>query len=121
MQQAAAIIAENKLGINKFAQTVPVLVAVIEEPNSATPDTPNKWAQFDLGSATTHFCLQAAELGLGTCIMGAFPEEQMKDFLHVPQNRRILVMLAVGYPAGETRAKTRKELNAIHCFNQYEA
>ena len=37
VQQAAAIIAENKLGINKFAQTAPVLVAVVEEPNSAAP------------------------------------------------------------------------------------
>ncbi len=121
VQQAAAIIAENKLGINKFAQTAPVLVAVVEEPNSAAPDTPNKWVQFDLGSATEHFCLQAAELGLGTCIMGAFHEEKMKNLLHVPQERRIFVMLAVGYPAEETRTKTRKELNAIHCFNQYEA
>ena len=53
--------------------------------------------------------------------MGAFHEEKMKNLLHVPQDRRIFVMLAVGYPAEETRTKTRKELNAIHCFNQYEA
>jgi nitroreductase len=81
----------------------------------------NRWAQFDLGSATEHFCLQAAELGLSTCIMGAFDEAKMKELLHVPEDRRIFIMLAVGYPSGTARTKVRKELNAIHSFNSYEA
>ena len=54
--------------------------------------------------------------------MGAFNEAKLKELLHVPQERSIVVMLAVGYPANnQLRTKARKELNAIHCFNQYEA
>ena len=49
-------------------------------------------------------------------------EEKMKELLQVPQNSNIFVMLAVGYPASNViRTKSRKELNAIHCFNQYNA
>ncbi|MBR4944104.1 MAG: nitroreductase family protein [Peptococcaceae bacterium] len=126
VKQAGLAISENPLGINKFAETVPVLVAVVEEQAVLMPKIQgkidsNRWAQFDLGSATEHFCLQAAELGLSTCIMGAFNEEKMKELLGVPAERRIFVMLAVGYPSGTIRTKARKELNAIHCFNQYEA
>ena len=125
VRQAAAAIANNPMGINKFAETAPVLVAVVEEPATLMPKIQGKidsnhWAQFDLGSATAHFCLQAAELGLSTCIMGAFNEAELKALLHVPQDRRIFVMVAVGHPSGAIRTKNRKELNAIHCFNQYE-
>ena len=53
--------------------------------------------------------------------MGAFDEAKMKELLHVPEDRRIFIMLAVGYPSGTARTKVRKELNAIHSFNSYEA
>lgn len=120
VKQAAATISDNPLGINKFAETAPVLVAVMEEPLAPNGQV-NRWAQFDLGSATEHFCLQAAELGLGTCIMGAFNEARLKALLNIPQERHIMVVLAVGHPAGNgIRTKVRKDLNAIHCFNQFE-
>ena len=126
VKQAGVAVSNNPLGINKFAETAPILVAVIEEQAVLMPKIQgkidsNRWAQFDLGSATEHFCLQAAELGLSTCIMGAFDEAKMKELLHVPEGRRIFIMLAVGYPSGTARTKVRKELNAIHSFNSYEA
>ena len=126
VKQAGTAISNNPLGINKFAETAPVLVAVVEEPAVLMPKIQgkvesNRWAQFDLGSATEHFCLQAAELGLSTCIMGAFNEDALKTLLGVPADRRIFVTLAVGYPSGTARTKVRKELHAIHSFNGYEA
>ncbi len=125
IKRAGAAIAENPFGINKFAETAPVLVAVVEEPATLMPKIQGKieanhWAKFDLGSATEHFCLQAAELGLSSCIMGAFQEDILKTLLGVPEDRRIFVMLAIGYPSGTTRNKARKELQTIYCFNQYE-
>ncbi len=126
LKQVSAAIANNPMGINKFAETAPVLVAVVEEPAVLMPGirdkiNANRWAQFDLGSATEHFCLQAAELGLSTCIMGAFDETAIRAALGIPEESRVFVMLAVGYPSGTIRTKTRKELNAIHSFNKYEA
>mgnify|MGYP002508741592 CR=1 FL=1 len=60
----------------------------------------NHFAQFDLGSATQYFCLRAAELGLGTCVLGAFNEEKVKTLLQIPVERHVFVMLAVGYSSG---------------------
>lgn len=123
LKQAAAAIQDNPKGLNKFAETAPVLVAVVEEQAILIGNQKsNHWAQFDLGSTTEHFCLQAAELGLGTCIMGAFHEEKMKELLNVPKDRRIFIMIAVGHPTSKViRTKSRKELSAVHCFNQYES
>ena len=121
----ALISSNNPLGINKFAETAPVLVAVVEEPAvlmaKAQGTVPNdRWAKFDLGSATEHFCLQAAELGLGTCIMGAFDSEAINAALDLPKDRNVFIMLAVGYPSGNTRTKVRKEVDKICSFNRYE-
>jgi nitroreductase len=112
--------------MNKFTASVPVLVAVVQENMNLEAKVgalvKNKdYSMMDLGLAIDHFCLQAAELGLSTCIMGAFDEAKMKELLHVPEDRRIFIMLAVGYPSGTARTKVRKELNAIHSFNSYEA
>ena len=125
-KQVGALIANNPLGINKFAETAPVLVAVVEEEAKLMAKAKDqvesqRWAKFDLGSATEHFCLQAAELGLGTCIMGAFDADAVKAVLGLPEERNIFIMLAVGYPAGTTRTKMRKNVEDICCFNQYKA
>ena len=123
LKQASAAIVDNGMGINQFSQTAPVLIAVVEEEallirkGGKVPN--DKWAKFDLGHATELFCLQAAELGLGTCIMGAFNEEKMHEVLHVPADRHIYVMLALGHPSGTIREKTRNDLETIYSFNQY--
>ena len=75
----------------------------------------------DIGIAMEHFCLQAAELGLGTCILGWFDEKAMKRLLRVPRNRRIYLMIALGYPqTDEVRPKRRKALDQIRSYNRYE-
>ena len=127
IKQVSNAIADNPMQINKFAASAPVLVAVVEEQATLMPGIKNhidsnRWAKFDLGSATEHFCLQAAELGIGTCIMGAFNETKIKSLLKIPTDRNIFVMLAVGHPEKHAaRNKSRKELNSIYNFNQYEA
>jgi nitroreductase len=111
---------------NTFANQVPVLVAVMVERANLEVRTGKVLRRFDyslidIGIATEHFCLQAAELGLGTCILGWFDERGMKKLLHVPRNRRIYLMIALGYPQGDQmRPKRRKALDRIRSYNRYE-
>lgn len=75
----------------------------------------------DIGIAAAHFCLQAAELGLGTCMLGWFDEKRIKRLLGIPRANRIGLLVTLGYPAeGERlREKTRKESGLISRFNRY--
>jgi len=43
--------------------------------------------------------LKAAEEGLGTCWIGAFYEDQVKEVLGIPDNIRVVELLILGYPA----------------------
>jgi nitroreductase len=92
-----------------------VIVAVVrEEPNLTSKlgtmlkDKP--YTMMDVGIAVGHFCLQATEEGLGTCIMGWFDEGKVKQLLGIPPKKRVELLIAVGYPAKEHfRDKSRKK------------
>ena len=111
------------LGMNKFTHQCPVLVAVVLERQNFMSTIgsmiKNKdYSLFDIGIAVNQFCLQAADLGLGTCIIGWFDEKKIKKILGV-KNRRIPLLISVGYPDAPTREKVRKTLEVMSSWNEY--
>ncbi len=111
------------LGMNKFTHQCPVIVAVVLEKQNFMSTIgsmiKNKdYSLFDLGIAVNQFCLQATDLGLGTCIIGWFDEKKIKKILGV-KNRRIPLLISVGYPDSPTREKVRKPLDKMSSWNEY--
>jgi nitroreductase len=73
----------------------------------------------DVGIAAEHLCLQAAEEGLGTCMLGWFDEKGIKKILNLPKQVRIELVIILGYPETEkVRLKKRKPLNQILKYNK---
>lgn len=111
------------LGMNKFTHQCPVIIAVVLEKQNFMSTIgsmiKNKdYSLFDVGIAVNQFCLQAADLGLGTCIMGWFDEKKIKKILGVG-NRRIPLLISLGYPDAPTREKVRKPLEVMSSWNKY--
>jgi len=82
-------------------------------------DPAQKWHQVDLAIALEHIVLEAVELGLGTCWIGAFNEEEVKKILKIPQDRKVVGLLTVGIPAESPAARPRKALEEIVAYNEY--
>lgn len=59
----------------------------------------SKYAPYDVGLAAENIILSALEEGIGSCLIGAFKEEDIRDLLDVPQTYNIHLLLALGYPA----------------------
>ncbi|HSO85144.1 MAG TPA: nitroreductase family protein [Draconibacterium sp.] len=80
-----------------------------------------EYPQIDIGIAAAHFCLQAAELGLGTCMIGWFDEKKIRQLLNIPEKRKIGLVITLGYPPEDykLRKKIRKPLDEICRFNSY--
>ena len=121
---AAMADAAAGLGMNKFTRDVPVMVAVVLEKMNFTAKVgslvKNKdYCMLDLGIAVEHFCLQAADLGLGTCIMGWFDEKRIASLLGVPRGKRIPLIISLGYPDSPVRTKVRKSLDEMSSWNSY--
>ena len=70
--------------------------------------------------ACAYMILEAHELGLGTCWIGAFNEDEVKRILNIPKHVRVVAMTPVGYPDEPASKKSRKALDQIVCFEKYE-
>ena len=97
LQKAAA-----NMGLNRFIHQVPVIVAVVLEKANLTASIGSvikdkEYPLMDIGIAANNFCMQAAELGLGTCMIGWFDEKKVKEVLEIPSAKRVPLLIALGY------------------------
>ena len=115
----------GRAGYNRFTREVPAFAAVLREPGKAVSRlggwlAGRDYRLIDLGIAAEHFCLQAAEEGLGTCLLGLFNQRRVKKLLGVPPGRRVQILIALGYPAdSQIREKRRKDLGRMRSYNRY--
>jgi nitroreductase len=110
------------VSFNKFATKAPVLVVITATKGNLKTKVGQvlsglPYYLIDIGIASEHFCLQAAEEGLGTCMMGWFKEKEVKKHLNISRNERVALILAVGYPETDViRNKNRKPMEEISTF-----
>jgi len=79
----------------------------------------------DVAIAVDHMTLAAVEEGLGTCWIGAFYEDKVKEILGVPQTVRVVALLPLGYPAETTKTasampKPRKPMEKIVVYDEWQ-
>jgi nitroreductase len=74
----------------------------------------------DVSIACAFMLLQAYELGLGACWIGAFKEDAVKHILKIPKQVRVVAMTPMGYSAEPPSPKDRKKLDQIVCFEKFE-
>lgn len=73
----------------------------------------------DLAIALDHLSLQAVKEGLGTCWIGDFEQNRMKNILQIPEKVKIVSLMTLGYPAEILPKKDRKQLEELISFNYY--
>ena len=116
---------EGILKFNHFVFDAPALVVIVSERQKAFAKIAGmvkrkNFSQMDVGIATEHFCLQAAEEGLGTCMLGWFNETKVKKMLSIPRPKRVELIISVGFSADETIPdKKRKSIDEILSYNTY--
>jgi nitroreductase len=125
VQQLAKATYSSLVAFNKFVHQTPLIVAlVIEKPKVITQIgaviKKRDFPLIDTGITAAHFCLQAAELGIGTCMLGWFDQKKIKQLLAIPKDKTIGLLIAVGYPErSEPPDKKRKAIGEMHSFNGY--
>jgi nitroreductase len=114
------------LSFNQFASQAPLIAVLVIEPPPMTVRLGalikrRELPLIDIGIAAAQLCLQAAELGLGSCMLGWFDEGKIKQLLNIPRRRRIGLLVTLGYaaPNYQLRNKQRKPADAMSCRNSY--
>jgi nitroreductase len=112
--------------MNKWTPEAPAIaVFTVERPKTIAQIggwmKEREYPLYDIGIAAEHFCLQATDLGLGTCMIGWFNERKIKTLLGIPRGIRVGLLVTVGYPAEgyPLRPKVRKEVSEMSSRNAY--
>ncbi|MBQ6887702.1 MAG: nitroreductase family protein [Lachnospiraceae bacterium] len=101
--------------------SAPMLIAVTiiknrsgyERDGSFSTPKGSGWQMFDAGIASQTFCLAAYEKGIGSVILGIFDEAKASAILEIPEDRELIALIPIGYPAEEPAAPKRKPVTDL--------
>jgi nitroreductase len=103
-------IAEALVPFNRqWAEKAPVLILGVAKTKFSHNDSPNLYAVYDLGAASSYLTLQAAELGLATHQMAGFDRDAARKLLEIPEGFDFGSVIALGYQ-GEPAQLTNEQM-----------
>lgn len=113
------------LGMNHFTKQAPVHIVIVEEKVNFTSGIggmikDKHFAYVDIGISAAHICLAAEAEGLGSCILGWFNETKIKKLLNIPDSKRVILDIIIGYPNQDIRTKKRKPEEEVISYNTYK-
>jgi len=97
----------------------PVIVAVVSTNPERVMHCRVPAAPVDCAIAADHMTLAAVAEGLGSCWIGHFDQDLCCEILDVPPTAKIIVLLAMGYPASDQPPRTRKPLDEVVCHDAF--
>jgi nitroreductase len=103
----------------RFVGEAPVIIAAVAtEPKGIMSCGVPRYA-VDLAIAIEHMVLAAVDEGLGTCWIGAFSQEKVKELLHIPDDCQVVTILPLGFAVPGESGKFRKKIDEIVCYDTY--
>jgi SagB-type dehydrogenase family enzyme len=88
----------KQAAIEKAAAVV-VMAGVYERTSYKYGERAERYVLMEAGSIAENIYLQGATLGLGTVLIGAFKDEEVKKVLQMPEDERPLIIMPLGQPA----------------------
>ena len=103
-----------------FLAEAPVVIAAVSlEPDRVMSCGVPTYA-VDVTIAADHLMLAAAAEGLGTCWIGAFSQDRVREILGVLEAQKVVILTPLGYPADEAPLdRTRKPIRDLVCYERF--
>lgn len=79
----------------------------------------DKWSTVDVAIALENMVLAAEAQNVGSCWIGAFEEEEVKELLSIPDNLKVVALVSFGYPAEKPSPRNKKNLESIVHYNRF--
>ncbi|MEG0775254.1 nitroreductase family protein [Clostridium sp.] len=81
--------------------------------NEISPEPEVKQVIRDTSIAVEHLVLSAEILGLGTCWVAWFTQEDIRPILNIPNDKYVVSIITLGYPNESPKSRPRKKLEDI--------
>lgn len=116
--------------INRWLRKAPILIVACGDPSMSGNNNSIDYFIVDVSIAMEHLVLAATDAGLGTCWIGGFNEDKVKELLEIPKRIRVVAMTPLGYPSENegfvgksykflAGSKKRKTLNEIVKYDKW--
>ena len=98
----------------------PIVICACGIPSQswARSDGKNYW-EVDVTIAMDHLILAAADLGLGTCWIGAFHPDAAREVLSLPDDVEPIAFTPLGYPDDQPGYKGRKSIDKLVRYERW--
>ena len=103
----------------RFVGKAPVVLACCAESDGYVMRCGLPSYPIDVAIAIDHLTLAATALGLGTCWIGKFDPDEVREILGIPLNIHIVELLVLGYPVDSWRPKKRLGLDDIVKYDRW--
>ncbi len=98
----------------------PLVIGICGIPAAAWVRRDGKsYMDVDVAIVMDHLILAAADLGLGTCWVGAFDPSAAREILALPDDVEPIAFTPLGYPADQPRPKKRKTLSELVRYERW--
>lgn len=103
----------------KFVAEAPITIAICITNLDYVMTCGRTGPIIDGALAGEHIVLQATEMGLGTCWIGAFYHDKMAKLINLPEDYQVVGLLPVGYPAVEKGSRNLKAIEEIVSYDSF--
>jgi len=78
-----------------------------------------KWSIVDTTIALQNMVIAANAMGIGSCWIGDFKEEKVKQLLKIPSEWNVVALVSFGYAAEQPKPKRKKSIKELVSFNNF--
>jgi nitroreductase len=115
-------LAEAALG-QSFIEEAPVVIVVCADEERSARGYGSRGRTLyciqDTAAAIQNIHLAAYAMGLGTCWVGAFREDEARKILGIPEGVRPVAIIPVGYPAESPSPQNRRPIKQIVHYEKF--
>jgi len=113
-----------KAALNQtFIEEAPVVIVVCADENRSSYGYGLRgktlYCLQDTAAATQNILLAAYAFRLGTCWVGAFREELVREALKIPNGVRPIAIIPVGFPAESPSHPNKRDINDIIHYEKF--
>lgn len=106
------------MGMNKFSSDAPLILVLSEEPyvKSAAVGAKlkkNDYRSIDIGILSAYITAEAESQGLGSCILGWFDNDKIKNICGLSGDVRLVITLGYAKEGDKLRPKKRKDIGEL--------
>ena len=78
-----------------------------------------RWSIVDTSIALQNMVIAAWAMGVGSCWIGDFKEDKVKQLLNIPAKWKVVALVSFGYPAEKPHQRRKKSIEKIVSFNRF--